>query len=342
MSDVFLSYKSDDRAFATRVAEGLIAEGVSVWWDPDLRGGDTYDQIIEERLRAAKCAVVLWSAKSAASRWVRAEATVADRRGTLLPVMSEACERPLQFELVQSEDLIGWKGDRADPRWQKFVARVREKVGEASAAPSAPSKSATMEAAYWDELNASGGAAEDYQAYLKRFPQGGHSAAVEQALQELVADNKKRRRTMNLALVFAAFVVVSAGVGGFWYLNTMRPHAVQPTSAPAEVVLQLTPQDMVGAWIADDATCEQSALVWNVTLEGDNQAAALLVWRREDGTENREQIAEVLADGAVKTMGAPRADGPQQIFFYTLLPDGRIEASFRDHVSPAWRYRRCG
>ena len=38
-------------------------------------------------LKAAKAVVVLWSTTSVASRWVRTEATIADRKGTLAPVM---------------------------------------------------------------------------------------------------------------------------------------------------------------------------------------------------------------------------------------------------------------
>ena len=73
--------------------------------------------------------VVLWSPLSVASRWVRAEATLADRKGTLVPVLIEPCERPIIFELVQTADLSGWRGARQDARWQGFVQQVRDFVG---------------------------------------------------------------------------------------------------------------------------------------------------------------------------------------------------------------------
>jgi hypothetical protein len=60
VTDVFISYKSDDRVVAQLFAKCFGEEGLSVWWDPVLRTGETYDEVIEENLRAAKAVVVLW------------------------------------------------------------------------------------------------------------------------------------------------------------------------------------------------------------------------------------------------------------------------------------------
>lgn len=57
---------------------------------------------------------MLWSKKSAVSRWVRAEATLANRNRTLVPAMIELCDRPIMFELTQTADLTRWNGDSAD------------------------------------------------------------------------------------------------------------------------------------------------------------------------------------------------------------------------------------
>ena len=131
MSDVFLSYSRDDQAVARRYASGLEKAGFSVWWDQTLRSGETYDEVTEQALRAAKAVVVLWSKTSIASRWVRAEATIADRNRTLVPVMIEACDRPVMFELTQTADLTGWQGEAADPRWQAFLDDIRRCIERA-------------------------------------------------------------------------------------------------------------------------------------------------------------------------------------------------------------------
>ncbi len=68
--------------------------------------------------------MVLWSKKSVVSRWVRAEATLADRNKTLVPAMIEPCDRPIMFELTQTADLSHWQGSANDPVWLAFLADV--------------------------------------------------------------------------------------------------------------------------------------------------------------------------------------------------------------------------
>src|SRR6516165_15831 len=122
MPDIFLSYTREDQATAQRFAEAFAAQGFSVWWDATLRSGEAYDQVTEEALRTAKAVVVLWSKRSVVSRWVRAEATLADRNRTLVPAMVEPCDRPIMFELTQTADLSRWQGDGGDPAWRGFLA----------------------------------------------------------------------------------------------------------------------------------------------------------------------------------------------------------------------------
>lgn len=128
MPDIFLSYNREDQAIARRYADALTREGFEVWWDVGLKTGEAYDEVTENALRAAKAVVVLWSKKSVASRWVRAEATLADRAKTLAPVMIEPCERPIMFELVQTADLTSWNGDPEHPVWKTFVADLHKRV----------------------------------------------------------------------------------------------------------------------------------------------------------------------------------------------------------------------
>ncbi len=124
MPDIFLSYNREDQATARRFAEAFEREGLSVWWDATLRSGEAYDQVTERALKTAKAVVVLWSTRSVESRWVRAEATLADRNKTLVPAMIEPCDRPIMFELTQTADLSRWQGDANDPAWLTFLADV--------------------------------------------------------------------------------------------------------------------------------------------------------------------------------------------------------------------------
>ncbi len=128
--DIFLSYNREDQAVAARYAEAFAAEGLNVWWDTALRSGEAYDEVTEAALRGAKAVVVLWSPRSVVSRWVRAEATIADRCKTLVPVTIEACERPIMFELTQTAELSHWTGDAGDRAWLAFLGDVRGFVGK--------------------------------------------------------------------------------------------------------------------------------------------------------------------------------------------------------------------
>jgi TolB-like protein len=132
--DIFLSYTREDVAVAQAYRDALLREGFEVWWDATLHSGEDYDEVTEAALRGAKAVVVLWSPRSVASRWVRAEATIAFRNKTLVPAMTEPCERPVMFELTQTADLSRWTGQTSDPAWCAFLADVRRFV-EAGAAP---------------------------------------------------------------------------------------------------------------------------------------------------------------------------------------------------------------
>jgi TolB-like protein len=133
--DVFISYNREDAAIAQVYADSLTSAGLTVWWDATLRSGEDYDAVTEQSLRTAKAVVVLWSPRSVNSRWVRAEATIADRGHTLMPVMIEPCDRPVMFELKQTVELSHWRGDLEDKDWLAFVADLRHKTGRAAPDP---------------------------------------------------------------------------------------------------------------------------------------------------------------------------------------------------------------
>lgn len=142
--DIFLSYARTDRAAARMFAEAFADEGFSVWWDAALHSGETFDEVIEQKLRESGAVVVLWSPRSVASRWVRAEATQADRRNKLAPAIIEPCDRPIIFELTHAADLCDWTGDITDLRWRTFVDDlshlIEARAAEGNAPAPAPSR----------------------------------------------------------------------------------------------------------------------------------------------------------------------------------------------------------
>lgn len=129
MSDVFISYCRADEAVARRFAEQFEEAGLEVWWDRHLRTGEDWDQVIEGALRNSRVAVVLWSPEAVASRWVRAEATYAQRNAILVPAVISPCSLPIVFEMTQTADLSHWSGDSDDDAWKQFFADVMAKSG---------------------------------------------------------------------------------------------------------------------------------------------------------------------------------------------------------------------
>jgi hypothetical protein len=126
--DVFISYAKGDRSRAAELASVLETKGWSVWWDRDILPGRTFDDVIEEALTNARSVVVLWSAESVKSRWVRAEASVAAERGALVPALIEPTTMPLEFRRVEAADLTNWHGDRDDPELQQLIETLDMRI----------------------------------------------------------------------------------------------------------------------------------------------------------------------------------------------------------------------
>ena len=136
-AQVFISYKSQDRARLRPLVAALEAEGFSVWWDAHIDGGANWQKEIEQHLDAAKCVIVAWTKRSVGDdgHFVRDEARRAQRRGSYLPVCLDPVDPPLGFGETQALLLKGWKGDRADPRFRALVDATRARIsGDRSAA----------------------------------------------------------------------------------------------------------------------------------------------------------------------------------------------------------------
>jgi len=136
MADVFISYARSTETQARAVAEGLRAEGYSVWSDDDLPSHRAYADVIEEQLSTAKAVVVIWSAEAVKSEWVRSEANRAREDRKLAQLNVDGARLPMPFDQIQCADLAGWTGDRAAPGWAKVAASVAElATGRVAPAP---------------------------------------------------------------------------------------------------------------------------------------------------------------------------------------------------------------
>ncbi|MES2137437.1 MAG: TIR domain-containing protein [Pseudomonadota bacterium] len=131
MSDVFVSYKAEDRRRVKPLVEALEADGYSVWWDAQIGGGAQWRHMIEAELNAAKCVIVIWSKRSVGTQgtFVQDEATRAQERHVYIPVLLDKVHLPLGFGEMQALPLSSWKGSRTDPHYQAILSAVARLSG---------------------------------------------------------------------------------------------------------------------------------------------------------------------------------------------------------------------
>ncbi len=135
IADVFISHAQSTTALTRRIADGLRALDHTVWWDEEIPVHRPFQAVIEERLRAAKAVVVLWSRDALTSDYVRAEAEAGRVAGTLVQITADGSVPPLPFNMIQYADLNGWRGDVDAPNWRKVVASIGVLTGARTDAP---------------------------------------------------------------------------------------------------------------------------------------------------------------------------------------------------------------
>ena len=137
MAEVFLSYAREDTGRAKALATALERAGRSVWWDRNIEGGSEYSVEIDDELKSAAAVVVLWSAHSVGSAWVRDEAAAGRDSNRLIPIKLDQAEPPLGFRQFQTIDLSNWKG-RDGPGLKTIKSAVAAKVARSGRPASQP------------------------------------------------------------------------------------------------------------------------------------------------------------------------------------------------------------
>lgn len=129
MVDVFISYSRANRDMVCRVAEAIGRLGYVVWWDEELPAHLSYGEVITQKIAEAKATLVVWSAESAASEWVRAEADMARNQKKLIQTSIDACEPPLPFNQIQFASIGDWCGADDHIGWRKVRASLAALCG---------------------------------------------------------------------------------------------------------------------------------------------------------------------------------------------------------------------
>ena len=144
----FISYASEDHAFAERLYDDLQNKGVRCWFAPeDMKIGDPIRDTIDQQIRLREKLLLVLSSASLASVWVEDEVEAAleeertspDRRTVLVPIKIdhtvEETDRAWARQIKRKRhigDFTSWKDDDA---YQKALARLLRDLNAAERQP---------------------------------------------------------------------------------------------------------------------------------------------------------------------------------------------------------------
>ena len=160
MTDIFVSYASEDQDRVLPLVERFETEGWSVWWDRELAAGPRFDQKIQSALDDAKCIVVVWSKSAVESGWCRDEAQEGLDRQVLVPVRIDDVKPPLGFRSSHTASLIGWPRDDQD--LQSLITGIKNHIGSSTPEMAFPSEINSMTIAVMPFRNMSQDADQEF------------------------------------------------------------------------------------------------------------------------------------------------------------------------------------
>lgn len=132
MSDIFISYASEDRERIMPLVQALEDAGWSVFWDRTIPAGGTWRQEIGSEIESCRCMVVTWSTDSIESHWVQEEAEEGKSRDILVPVLIDDVSPPLGFRSIQAANLVEWDSTEPYPPFNRLLKDISNKLGAAS------------------------------------------------------------------------------------------------------------------------------------------------------------------------------------------------------------------
>ena len=129
VSNVFVSYAQEDVERVRPLAKALEAASISVFWAEAIPTGAQWREHITHELDAATSVVVVWSALSVQSAWVREEAEEGRTRKCLYPVFIDPVQPPRGFREIQGANLVGWSSTQPPASLERLIGELRTALG---------------------------------------------------------------------------------------------------------------------------------------------------------------------------------------------------------------------
>ncbi len=100
MADIFISYSSEDREFADKIAQDLKKNGYNTFYDKEILPGEEWENRLNHELQKAKNLIVILSPNYTRSQWTQQEleaAALSESKGQIkiIPILIEDTEIPL-------------------------------------------------------------------------------------------------------------------------------------------------------------------------------------------------------------------------------------------------------
>lgn len=130
-ADIFISYKSEEEAYARKIRSVLEANGISCWMAPDsIPVGSNYMKQIPLAIESCKAMILIVSEKSQQSQWVQNEFSEAmTKQKLIIPYVIENCklDDAFQFSMSTMQQVYAWKDEEA--ALTKVVRDIKEAIG---------------------------------------------------------------------------------------------------------------------------------------------------------------------------------------------------------------------
>ncbi len=238
MSDIFISYKREEREKARIIASVLVKQGYDVWWDVELLPGDRFANEIDEVIKRSKVAIILWSKKAVESEFIRAEANRANSKKSMISVKLDECEIPLPYNIHHFLDLSQWDNSEESPLLQILLKAIEKKAGVKSTS-TVQSKSEVEhkverpknidEIEYWKSISKKVlPSVGEYQAYITKY--GKQAIFYDLALIRIKETNLKPSNSKKI--IISLIIVASIVVGVFWMIFTNTNTNPNPNPNP--------------------------------------------------------------------------------------------------------------
>jgi hypothetical protein len=129
VTDVFISYKREERSRVEKLAQALSDLDLNVWFDVRLTAGKQWAAEIDHHAHRSSALIACWTEAALASKYVRHEVEIGRVGDKLVPIFLSDCDLPPEYAGIHTLSFRDWNGDFDEPEFAALVARLAVLAG---------------------------------------------------------------------------------------------------------------------------------------------------------------------------------------------------------------------